>query len=405
MKTRILIVGIVILSLLVMGCNVCSLATKKGKEIGATKVAEELEKVVEEKLATPTSTKEPQAKSEEPQPEAPKPGTDDDTGVVFDGDEVVGWDSLDSYRYELSMQANQDGEKATIEGSGAVTKDPPAMQADIEVTSDKGESQTLRFIRAEGRIYLYDPARKGWMVMEGDSPMAAGVDLVDMIMKEMIVRFDSTKFSRMAEQEPMNGVSCSKYHAAAKDIEVDFLEGKGEITAGDVYVWIANEWGVLIRYVMDIEGKDAEGNPAGAQFTLNVLDVNQSVKIAPPPESEILGDLGDAPGLPLPQDTDGIAKTLPKPEGSSELEGVELAAAQALAETSDHDLYKIPLSVEEAVAYYEKAYADAGWDKQTSPPVAEGVAILIFAKEGRTVTVMINGMFSTEAPMVVVYVQ
>jgi hypothetical protein len=76
-----------------------------------------------------------------------------------------------------------------------------------------------------------------------------------------------------------------------------------------------------------------------------------------------------------------------------------------MVEGTDADMYKISLSIAEAVTFYESAFGDAGWNKTASPPIAEGMAVLVFEKDGKTATVVINGMLSPETPMVVVFVQ
>ncbi|MBN1584617.1 MAG: hypothetical protein JXA89_28175 [Anaerolineae bacterium] len=424
MKKRILIVGIIVLSLLVMGCSVCGLASKKAKEVAETKVVKELEKIQE--TATPTPVKESMDKATATKPAAetkatatkaagetkpePTPTKSDtgDGGALFEGEQLVSWQALDSYRYELTLHSTQGSEKVNMTGDGAFVKDPPAMTIDLQVESSETGEVALRAISIGTKAYLYDPVRNGWMVIGSDSPMLESVNFGNLMMDEMMVQYDKTKFKLVDEHVNMNGVDCSHYSVAAKDIEADLFDGQGEITSGSANVWIANELGVLIKYEMDIEGKDNEGNPANAQMTLNVLDVNKPVEILPPPEDEILGEIPGLPGVvptPVSQDGDGIAKTLPKPETATELEGVELTTAQALAESSDADMYKISMSVEDAAAFYESAFVDAGWSKQVSPPVGNGIAVLIFGKDGKTATVMVNGMFSEEEPMVVVFVQ
>jgi hypothetical protein len=393
-----------------MGCSVCGAITKKGKEVAETKVVEELEKIQEQATATPAAAEaKPTATKAagETEPEATKPPAEGDSGTTFTGDEIISWESLESYRYELSMQGTQEGDEMTMNGGGAFVKDPPAAKVDLEITSAQNGSQVLRFIRLSDKVYLYDQEREGWMAMGADNPMMGSINVVDLMMDEMMAQFDKTAFKLVDAHAKMNGVDCSHYRVAAKELEADFFDGEGEITSGNVDLWIANELGVLIRYEMDVEGKDGEGRPAKAQMTIDVLDVNQPVEISPPPESEILGEMPGLPGLPtsVPQEGEGIAKTLPKPESIAELEGVELATAQAMAESGDADVYKISMSIEDATAFYESAFADAGWSKQVSPPVGEGLAVLIFGKDGKTATVMVNGMFSETEPMVIVFVQ
>lgn len=401
MRNRVLIVGIVVLSLLVMGCSVCGLVGKKGQEVVATKVSEELGQV-QEQLATPTPVQEQADK-----PEATR-SAEDDGGAVFEGDQIVSWEALDSYRYELVMQGTQDDEKTSISGGGAFVRQPPAAQMGFEIKSGEDDLQILDLIRVGDQAYLYDADRKGWVVLKADNPMLANMDIVDLMMAESMVQFDKTRYKRIDGHVTVNGLDCSQYRIAAEDIEADLFEGQGEITAGQADVWIANKLGVLIRYELDLEGKDADGKTVDARLTLNVLDVNQPVTISPPPENEILGDLfglPDAAPTAAPSSSDGIAKMLPRPENTSGLEGAELAMAQAMAETADADMYKVDMSIEAAVAFYDKALADAGWEKMGSSTVTEGIAVLVFGKDGKTATVMINSMLSPEAPMVVVFVQ
>jgi len=397
-RTYILITGMVILSLLAMGCSVCSFVTKKGKDVALTKVIEEVEKQVEKQ-----STPKPGA-ADKPKDDTSMSGGD---GKLFNGDTVAPSDSLDSYRYEFSMTGRQGDEKMIVSGNGAFVKEPPAAQVYMESQEDDGKTQVMQFIRIGAKVYVYDPDQEGWLAMDSDGSFAAGFNITDMMLEEMVVQFDQEAFKRVDKHDKVNGVDCSHYRADAQDLETGFVK-ESEITGGTVDMWIANDLGVLIKYEMDVQGKDSDGKPVDAQFTLNIFDANKPVKIEPPPEDQIISGTSEEPEV-VPAKTpttNGVAATLPKPDDVSDLEGAELAAAQALADSGDFDLYQTKLTGDEAVKFFQEAYAGAGWSQdESSSMTTEGLAVLIFTKGDLTVTVIINEMMSPDASTIIVYVE
>ena len=303
-RARVFIAAILILSLLTMGCNLFSSLVKKGKDAAVTKVVSEIESIEEKtepaEEAEPEEKEEP-AEAEEPEPtatpepaeeEPPTPTAEAEGPVAeFDSEAYSRLHTLNSYRYELAMEAIEEGKTVSMTGHGAFVREPPAAEFSFEMREGDEEPDLIQFIRVADKVYLYDTEQGGWMVIDADSPMADSMDMLGMIMGEMTEPLEEEAFKLVDRHQKINGVDCSHYRADAKDLPEEYYgPDGGKVTDGQVDVWIANGAGHLMRFVIEMEGEDEEGSPMEATLALEIMDVNEPIQIEPPPEDQIVDD-------------------------------------------------------------------------------------------------------------------
>ncbi|MBN1933034.1 MAG: hypothetical protein JW934_00130 [Anaerolineae bacterium] len=382
----VLLSGLLILALLTMGCGVCSMITDKGKEVALTKVVEEVEKKVEEM-------------------QTPEPDEENDDDVEAGGDTLGTLGTLESYRYELSLESTEGDQVTKMVGHGAYVQDPPASEMYVE-TTQADKTDIIHMIQLDDQSFFYDNEQGGWIVFDAQGAAEEVFEMNTLVNDEYIDAFKLEKKSAR-----VNDHDCRVYKADAKDLPNSTLGEGIEITGGTVRVWVSKKLNVMIRYEADISGTKSDGTPVTTKMAMDILDANKPVKIAPPPEDEIIDDMSlDENPLPptvaAEPESDGVAKSLPKPDDASELTGVDLTAAQAMAQSGDYDLYQTGLVGDEAVEFFEAAYAEAGWTKdETASMSMEGMAVLTFKKDGQTANMIINGMMSPGTSLIVVYVQ
>jgi len=429
-RARIFIAAILILSLLTMGCNLFSSLAKKGKDAAMTKVVSETESIEEEaepaEEAEPVEKEEP-AEAEEPEPtatpepaeeEPPTPTAEAEGPVAeFDTEAYSRLHTLNSYRYELAMEAIEEGKTVSMTGHGAFVREPPAAEFYFEMKEGDEEPDLIQYIRVANKVYLYDAEEGGWMVIDADSPMADSMDMLGMIMGEMTEPLEEEAFKLVDRHQKVNGVDCSHYRADAKDLPEEYYgPDGGKVTNGQVDVWMANGAGHLMRFVTEMKGEDKDGNPMEATFTLEIMDVNESIQIEPPPEDQIVEDwtsLGEEEGVETeeeeepsaPSGSGGITQSLPRPGDAADLSGMDLATAQAFAEGADFSFYRTGLSVQDAAQFFEEAWGREGWEMEVGTEPSDDMAFLFFTKGDTTVDLILYRVTEEEGCLVILYVE
>jgi hypothetical protein len=394
-----LVLGIGLLSLLLMGCSLCSLVQRKGASVAQTAVA-----TVQTQIASTVAAVSPSATpagAASPEATAATGG-----GVEPGGATYQPLDALDSYRYQLDAETLDGGVKSTVHATGAYVKDPTASQLELQSQEGDNAPEVIKLIQVGGKSYLYDESQGGWLAMAYEDTASMTLDVIGLFMQELDSMLTDEDFQVVAAHETVNGVDCVHRHAKVQDVSTEMGTSDIQFTDGDVDLWVANEGDYLIRLVMNATGSDAEGQPAEAKFDMELFDVNKPVTVTPPPEDEIVQDLTiDLPAItPEPGSSEGIARTLPRPEDAESMTEALPDQAQAMVQGEDFDMYRTQLSVEDAKQFFLTAYPQQGWTKSQDFSV-EGMAMLTFTKEGQTASVLVLTDSSGGGNIVVVTVQ
>ena len=381
-----LLLLMLVLSLPLMACGLTGRVREKAAERAAKKVAEVVEPTatpvpepekeatpaVEKEptptavppMATPTAISTPTPASEQPakQPPAAPSGA---AGLIAKPE-----DALDSYRMRSTMRTQEDdgswGPLFKMETEWV--REPPARHM---VMYGESEAEGMEIITIGDTTWM----KMGdiWMTSEaGESPEEAGppVDL-ESILQEM------EGGMTLVGEETVNGVHCKRY---TLDVEVSVPlprpEGapQGETDLAQeitVHVqgeaWVADQSDlppVIIR--AETQGEMTFKAPSGdrtmvVQEEREVYDINTPITIEPPAEAEEIGAASEFPMMP---------------------------DAQVTMAMGPMTTYTTASSVKDVGTFYEREMPAAGWIRGETTQI-EGLAMMQFTKEGRSVSVMI----------------
>ncbi len=416
-RKAVLLGGLLILSVLTMGCSLCTMVRGLGKNAALTAVATVQTQIAErEQRATPTPAKAGTTPSvtqtvqltpgKTVQPTATKGSSVVPTPTGAAGIQYQPFDDLSSYRYTIDIEMIEQSVKTTVKTIGAFVREPPASQLEAETQQGDESPQAVKLIRVEDVIYLYDAGQEGWIAMDYDASTVSDVDLMGLLTGELGDMLQSEAFDLISAHENVADVACSHYRADARDLSAVLGDPSTTFTSGTVDVWTANSSHIIMRVSMNLTGVDSDNKAVEGKLELQVSDVDKPIQILPPPKDKIVQDLtSTAPETtPTPGVSAGIAKTLPKPADAAAVLGTLPAQAQALAQGQDIDFYRTNLSQQDAVKFFEEALPKQGWAKVQSMPT-EQMTILVFSKGDNSASIVIMANPGGEGNLVVVAVQ
>ena len=270
-------------------------------------------------------------------------------------DTAGGLSDLSSYKATLVLSF--DGTKAGQPQQWSrtyvmlATKEPATRQLTIEKSGDTSDPDAIFMAEVNGADY----ERHGEDSCSA-SAIEAGNSLSD--------RMEPASFlggvigADEAASETVNDISADHYtfdeHALAQQ----------EVTQSTGEMWVASEGGYIVKYVLTTKG-DARHFGEGIEGTLTwdyeLTDVNQPVTFKLP--ADCPAGMVDAPLLP------DASKVLNLPGALS---------------------FHTSTDLEDAVAFYQEQISGLGWTMQDEPVITATTALMNFAQENRTMTVIIS---------------
>jgi hypothetical protein len=314
---------------------------------------------------------------------------------------------LDSYRYQFTVEiAESDGE-TSMTANGAFIKEPLTEQLVLKTVDSKGTIEVVQLVHVHDITYLYNQAQDGWVAMPFTNTTSGKLDLINLVLEESAKLLREEIFDRVSAHETVAGIDCSHYHTDARYVPTEFWRSPLRVEGGDVDVWVDNDRGYIVRLLISAKGVDQTGRPSSREFKLALSDVNQPLQITPPPEDEIVQLIPPAApaSTAFPDQPEGIAETLPKPEDATQLRGITRAQTQALVKGTDFTFYRTKLSIEQAAQFFASAYPQAGWEAWKKLYPSEQMALLLFTQETMTANVMLSKIETEHGCIVIVYVE
>jgi hypothetical protein len=287
-----------------------------------------------------------------------------------------------SYRYTLTSALVRDGSREDIQASGAYMRNPPAAEFEAQILRHGLTPEVLRFIQVGDRVYLYDVEREGWV-------SAQGGDLVPEALDPRVfwaaVGSLELYLELAAAHQDIQGVDCGHYRADASAIADQAVVWGVAVQSGSLDAWVANDTGYLVRLALDAEGADEQGAAVAVQFEVSFTDVNQPLRIVPPPEAELVHS--DEPAAPpLPGSSESIANALPRPPGAVRIALPE--EVRAMSPAQDLCVYRTGLSDQEIVSFTQETWPQMGWRLARRVPVGR-MYLIVFTNDVQTIQVLI----------------
>ncbi len=339
---------------------------------------------------TPTPTPEPPTPTPTPEPTAPTTASKGETLKPY----YAALEALEAYTATLVMQyepaADSDQAPFTLFFSEERVKgDSPRQrvyvrglsQVDPNVTRDEATyvfiGDETWFRSGDERFYTTRPSRRRLFLSPEDMiPETAKLE------------------SRGPYEAPVNGAAVDYYVIANPDTL--FTDNASEpvnptLLQGDV--WIAREKKYIARYVLRIQADDLklrqDPTPGVLTIEYNVTAVAPDALTIKPPEDGLTLDEVALPGFD--------PGTFPYPDG---------AVPQTLVQTRDQQMVVLDLpnmDLADAVAFYEKAFVDAGWSENAADrqEVEDTFVGMTWTKGDATVVLMVRTQPGQEGVQVI----
>jgi len=286
---------------------------------------------------------------------------DDDNGDEGGGEDVPSDDEeididtlegLDSYRARMEMYfyPEGDGEPEGMTIEQAQTRDPDASSMKME-----SEEGGVEYVRIGNQAWsCFDDMCTQTEMSEEEAEAQFGEEMI----------WEPDDFSpddlELTGSENVNGVNAKRYELDVDALELGLLS-QGQIADAYGQIWIADEADLpafLVRYEMT--WTETRGETAGSvEWLYEVFDVNEPFTIEPPENAaEVPED------IPLYPD----------------------AAEMTLMDT--FIMFSAADDVETVAEFYRSELPGMGWENE-SDDMMSGTSMQSWAKEGRTIQVMI----------------
>jgi hypothetical protein len=339
--------SMLLLVLIVAACGGKSAAPATSEPVAATKATQE--------MAEPTEQVEPTV--------APEP-TAGEGDLTLDSRDV-GLDTLKSYRitWKANWETTKDNktEKTSWDWAQEYTADPAALHFTWSATDTSGQGQGgLDMYQIGDTTYMVSTDQDGnrSCTSFSSSDPEAGLQK-DAFSPSMLGSLSGAKY---AGADTVNGIPTKHY---TYDQNAANLAGFGKVSGE---TWVAIDGGYVVKDIVNWEGgaglfgaPTAAGESGKGSWAWELSDPNGSFTITPPEGCE-----SAAKGLPI------------------------LPDATEKATMGDLTIYKTATKAADAVAFYQKEMAAAGWTQAGEPTSTEGFSSVEFTKDGQKASITIT---------------
>lgn len=343
-KTSVLLV-LALLATFTLGCGLLDSLTKKATEKGA--------EVVEQAKATAESVVTQAVSSQAPSKEATQAPTAEEATAeptevaeakaeeTVDLSDVGDFEALDSYRMVVTMtwkEVKADG--TTEEGTMEMLNeyDRASQSRRFKISGSAPDSEGVAAGEA-GELEMIQIGTTSYMRSNGEWMAAQLEDDADDQMNWMSDPDDFTSGEgTYVGKETANGVSAKHYHYVEAGVGGMGI-GFGAADRAESDVWVSEEHNVVVKAVIEWEGKDVEGTQWTGSMGLDVTDINEPIVIEAPEGVE-------PPGMP---------EDVPLMEGATNVESV-----------MGINTFNVAVSADEVIAFYDEEMAANGWEAEDS---------------------------------------
>jgi hypothetical protein len=282
-------------------------------------------------------------------------------------------DDLPFDSYQMTMVLQFTGKNATgetvvqsMDAELGFSKDPLATSVVINFTGPEqvlGEG-AIEMTQLEDITYMVVP-EMGCVTTTGENLFDANPFIGMLSPDEFLDNLDDAKYEG---EETVNDIRTYHY---SYDKQAFANSDFNDVNEAEGHVYIAKEGGFLVRMVLVATGQmdlfDVGTKEDGELLVeIDLTNVNEPVEIVKPAACET------GPG--------GANAEFPMVDGASDI----ASFAGVLS-------YKTPLSVEDVLAFYEKAMVDEGWMKDEDGSfVGGGTALLTYLRDDETVNLTIG---------------
>jgi hypothetical protein len=310
-----------------------------------------------DEIAEPTAEVEPTAE--------PEPTSAPEEGDLSLNDRSTGLDQLTSYRvsWKSNWESTKDGKttQASWDWLEEYTSDPEALHLIWKSTEDGADKGSMEMWQIGDTMYLVsvDDSGTSQCTSISSSDPEAGLDK-GVFNPSMLGSLSGAKY---AGRENVNGIATKHY---IYDEKSTGLAGFGKVSGE---TWVAEDGGYVVKDSMSWEGGGglfgmgaAEGETGKGKWEWELKDPNGSFTISPPEGCE-----NASAGLPI------------------------LPDAKEKTAMGDLIIYQTATPQADALAFYQKEMAAAGWQQKGDPTVAEGFSSVEFTKDNQTASITISG--------------
>jgi hypothetical protein len=310
-----------------------------------------------EQAAEPTEAVEPTV--------APEPTPAPEEADLSLSDRATGLDQLKSYRvsWKADWENTKDGKttQASWEWLEEYTSEPEALHYTWKSTEDGADKGSMEIWQIGATMYMLstDDAGKTQCTPISSSDQESGLEK-GAFSPSML---GSLSDARYAGRETVNGIATKHYKYDEKS---SGLAGFGKVSGE---TWVADDGGYVVKDVMNWEGGaglfgagTAAGDSGKGKWEWELKDPNGSFTITPPEGCE-----SATSGLPI------------------------LPDATQKNTMGDLTMYQTATKAADALAFYQKEMAAAGWQQKGEPTSTEGFTGVEFTKGKQTASITISG--------------
>ncbi len=291
--------------------------------------------------------------------EAPPPTEAPSGGVGTEEEEEIslssitsGLQSLDSYRSHFEM---------TFDGATGGEAEHWVYEMDAEYVREPfAQRLVMRIPDAEEGFEIVYIGDRQYIVFEEDQCISSSAEEGEAVDMEIFEPEDIIggleNAHRVRPDERVNGILCRHYTFDEGSILwAGFAHAGGE-------VWAAVDGDYVVRYTLEADGKDpTTGDEGHIEWKYEIRDVNAPITIEPPPGCE-----------------------------AEESEFPIMPDATDVATMGGMTTYTSASSFDDVLAFYQEQMPANGWSDTGDSFTNPGNAMLSYAREGRTVTIMLT---------------
>jgi hypothetical protein len=297
----------------------------------------------------------------------------------LDVDMLESPEDLDSFRSSTVISwegTTSEGEPSSGSMSVEVeyVREPQAqhvtMSGDIDELEEMGlaDGEMLEIYLVEGNMYmnLYG----SWVQAPAEETGFDANELAFVATEEMLTSLEDATYEG---RTTYNGISVKHYTFDETAFGSDDVEDEVQFEQANGNIYVAVEGNYLVHMDMTMSGSNMEvptgeaGEPlqdGSMEIVMDLSDINEPITIVVPEEALSSGE--------PPED-------IPVPEDAEELQVIDFMGMVT---------FMSPSTPEEVADFYATAMPENGWTEESADEM-EGMFMLEYSKEGRTVSIMV----------------